>query len=209
MREALEDMGNKLSKMGADFYYATRDRFNNKEDSMLFLFLNRACFNGIMRFNSKGGYNVPFGKKPNRFSKAYVTKIVNQVKHVSDVMKDKDWQFIVSDWRGTLSQAASEDFVYMDPPYIGRNADYFNTWSLQDAIELAKTAQQLECPYALSMWLENKYRRNDHIAAHWTQTEIRTFNHFYHVGSTESLRNEITEALAISRITKTDSMVAS
>lgn len=198
VRGALEEMGAKLSKKGAEFYYATREQFNRKEDSLKFLFLNRACFNGVMRFNSKGGFNVPFGKKPNRFSKAYVTKIVNQVKNITAVMKDKDWQFIISDWRGTLAKVERDDFVYMDPPYIGRHADYFNTWNSQDAIELASTAQKVDCQFALSMWLENKYRKNSHIEEHWTKTEIKTFSHFYHVGSTESLRNEITEALVIS-----------
>lgn len=198
VRSALEEMGNKLSKGGADYYYDVREKFNSREDSIKFLFLNRSCFNGLMRFNSKGKFNVPFGQKPNRFSKSYITKISNQVKNVSEIIKERDWDFRLADWRETLSTAKSGDFVYMDPPYIGRNTDYFNGWSLEDAIELSSNSQKLPCQFALSMWLENKYRRNSHIDEHWTKTVVKTFDHFYHVGSTESLRNQVTEALVIS-----------
>ncbi len=198
VKAGLEEMGNNLLLKGADYYYEVREEFNNQEDSLKFLFLNRSCFNGLMRFNSKGRFNVPFGHKPNRFAKAYVTKIVNQLKNVSEVMKDKDWEFIHSDWRGTLSLAQRGDYVYMDPPYVGRHADYFNTWSTEDAIDLAVCSQGLPCDFALSMWLENKYRKNSHLEEHWNTTEIKTFNHFYHVGSSEALRNKITEALVLS-----------
>jgi hypothetical protein len=48
------------------------------------------------------------------------------------------------------------------------------------------------------MWLENKYRKNDHIENHWNGLEIKTFTHFYHVGASEDLRNEMQEALVLS-----------
>jgi DNA adenine methylase len=112
-------------------------------------------------------------------------------------MKDKDWVFQVSDWRKTMAQAQEGDFVYLDPPYIGRNTDYYNNWTETDAIELAQTAQNLPCGFALSMWLENKYRKNEHIETHWNGLEIRTFAHFYHVGASEDLRNEMQEALVL------------
>jgi DNA adenine methylase len=47
------------------------------------------------------------------------------------------------------------------------------------------------------MWLENKYRRNSHIDNFWNGLEIKTFNHFYHLGSSEELRNEMQEALVL------------
>lgn len=200
VRECLEDMGDKLSKKGADYYYEIRNQFNEKHDSLHFLFLNRSCFNGMMRFNRKGGFNVPFGHKPQRFSKAYITKIVNQVNRISEIVKDKDWIFQVGDWRETLSLVTDDDFVYLDPPYVGRHTDYFNTWSDKDAIELSEKSQQLPSSFALSMWLENKYRRNDHISNHWSGNEVLTHDHFYHLGSTESLRNQMTEALVLKNL---------
>ena len=103
----------------------------------------------------------------------------------------------MADWRETLSFAEENDFVYLDPPYIGRHTDYFNNWTEKDAIELSEYSRKLQCGYALSMWLENKYRKNDHIENHWNNLEIKSFAHFYHVGSKESLRNEMQEGLAI------------
>ena len=109
-------------------------------------------------------------------------------------MQDKDWQFVAGDWRQTLAMANPADFVYLDPPYIGRHADYFNTWNAQEAAELAEACRELPCGYALSMWKENKYRQNAHLAEHWAEGEMRTWSHFYHVGPSESLRNAMTEA---------------
>ncbi|HNU12957.1 MAG TPA: Dam family site-specific DNA-(adenine-N6)-methyltransferase [Chitinophagaceae bacterium] len=197
VREVLEKMGEQLSKGGVDYYYEVRNRFNKSADSFDFLFLNRSCFNGLMRFNGKGNFNVPFGHKPQRFSKAYVTKIVNQVNAIAEIIRDRNWKFIVSDWEETLTLAQFGDFVYLDPPYIGRHADYFNTWDNDNAIKLSEIAAALPCEYALSMWLENQYRRNTHVDEHWHDTKLVTFDHFYHIGSTESLRNSITEALLL------------
>lgn len=197
VRDFLEENSNKLLKDGQEYYNFIRTRFNETGSALDLIFLNRSCFNGIMRFNSKGKYNVPFGHKPERFRKAYITKIVNQVKWVSDIIRSKDWQFKVADWRETFSFVEENDFVYLDPPYIGRHTDYFNNWTEKDAVELSEYSRKLKCGYALSMWLENKYRKNDHIENHWDNLEIKSFSHFYHVGSKESLRNEMQEALAI------------
>jgi DNA adenine methylase len=81
-REFLVREGKKLAQQGKVYYYEVRDRFNATHQPLDFLFLNRSCFNGMIRFNSEGGFNVPFGHKPHRFSKAYITKIVNQVEYV-------------------------------------------------------------------------------------------------------------------------------
>ena len=197
VREYLIKEGAELKLKGKEHYYFIRDRFNSEHSSYDFLFLNRACFNGVMRFNSKGGFNVPFCHKPERFAQSYVTKIVNQVNWAASCLKDKDWEFRVSTWEETLTNLKSDDFVYLDPPYIGRHTDYFNSWDQEEAEKLAQIVQELPCGFALSMWLSNKYRTNTHIQTHWNNLEQRVFSHFYHVGSNESLRNEMIEALLI------------
>jgi DNA adenine methylase len=197
VRAWLVQEGARLAKGGAEYYYEVRERFNSLAAPMDFLFLNRSCFNGVMRFNSTGGFNVPFGHKPHRFAQAYVTKIVNQVGWVAKQMRDRDWQFVAGDWRSTLAQAAPSDFVYLDPPYIGRHTDYFNAWSDAEATDLAAEARRLPCGFALSMWLENEYRKNDHLADCWSGLETRICSHYYHVGSSEDLRKPMDEALVI------------
>lgn len=198
VREYLIEQGEQLSKTGVgtdSYYYEVRRRFNENPNSLDFLFLSRACFNGVMRFNKKGGFNVPFCKKPDRFRQAYVTKITNQVAWVAEIMEGKDWVFENLDWRETVSNIGENDFVYLDPPYIGRHADYFNQWSEEDAIDLASTIQELDTGYALSMWASNEYRNNDYLDR-W-HGEIITQGHFYHIGGSEDNRNKMNEALVI------------
>lgn len=197
VREHLICEGRKLSEAGESYYYEVRTRFNKEGSPLDFLFLNRSCFNGVMRFNRQGKFNVPFGHKPQRFAQAYITKITNQINWAARQMRGKDWEFRVAPWQETLSEARPEDFVYLDPPYVGRHTDYYNSWSEQEAEQLAAVTQKLPCGFALSMWLENRYRKNIHLEQCWSDLEMRLFTHFYHVGSNEKLRNAMEEALVI------------
>src|SRR5581483_5308345 len=113
VRDFLVAEGKKLAAQGADYYYEIRERFNAHGSPYDFLFLNRSCFNGVMRFNNQGRFNVPFGHKPQRFSPAYITKIANQVSWAAKQMRDKDWEFRVAQWNETLAEAQPDDFVYL------------------------------------------------------------------------------------------------
>lgn len=199
VRQHLVKEGRLLAKKGGEHYYEVRQRFNNNPTSLDFLFLNRSCFNGLIRFNGKGKFNVPFGKKPERFRKAYVSKIVNQVSHLESVMSTRDWRFEMTDWRDSLAQATENDFVYADPPYAGRHTDYFNKWNAQQEMELLQRLRQLPCGFAFSTWKENKYRRNPLLPNGVPDVTIRTTEHFYHIGPTEKLRNSMTEALVLKK----------
>ncbi|WP_198409851.1 DNA adenine methylase [Thiomonas arsenitoxydans] len=198
VRAFLEEEGAKLLAVGEDHFYEIRKRFNEHKSPLDLVFLNRSCFNGIMRFNKKGGFNVPFCRKPERFRQALITKICNQVSWAAKVMHGKEWVFKCQPWRETLAQASADDFVYLDPPYIGRHADYYNKWSEQEADELSDAIKALPSGFAYSMWKGNQYRENAHLEAHFGRFHMETFSHFYHVGSTESLRSEMEEALVIS-----------
>ncbi|MBM4037256.1 MAG: Dam family site-specific DNA-(adenine-N6)-methyltransferase [Planctomycetes bacterium] len=195
--EHLTREGELLASRGESYYYAVRDRFNRNADPLDFLLLNRSCFNGVMRFNRKGEFNVPFCRKTERFQQAYVTKVVNQVSGLGDILSGRTWDFRAGDWRSCLQDADEADFVYFDPPYIGRHTDYYSQWSDDDAVALAEAARSLPCGFALSMWKQNRYRANAHLREHWGGMVERTVPHFYHVGSTESLRNAMVEALVI------------
>jgi DNA adenine methylase len=198
VRVHLEIESRHLSDSKGQYYYEVRNRFNELKAPLDFLFLNRSCFNGVMRFNGKGGFNVPFCKKPERFAAAYITKIVNQVAWVISLMRGKRWEFIVGDWRDTLQQVAQDDFVYCDPPYNDRHTDYFTSWQPDDVDRLASTLKSLRAGFAYSTWKENKYRKNDHLPKHFGDYPIVTIQHYYHVGPLESLRNAMEEALVVS-----------
>ena len=195
VKDFLTKEGVKLLKSEGEYYYEVRSRFNEKGSSLDFLFLSRSCFNGMMRFNRKGGYNVPFCKKPNRFAQALVTKISNQVKNVSQVIELGDFTFKHQDFKTTLAELQPTDLVYSDPPYIGRHVDYFDSWSEAEEVELNHGLISSEAKYILSTWLSNKYRTNEYIFSIWKDSHIATKEHFYHVGGKETNRNAVYEAI--------------
>ena len=200
VRDFLEYHGERLSKGGADYWKEVRKEFNQNKDPLYFLFLNRSDFNGMIRFNRKGEFNVPFCRKPDRFAKAYVTKICNQVAKVSEIIKDKDWEFSNCDWQTTMKRATQKDYVYLDPPYIGRDTSYVGEWPQSEADELADLAHSTEANVCLSMWKENEFRFNDHLKDKWSDFTWLEQEHFYHIGAKESNRHPMIEVLAVKRI---------
>jgi len=195
VRKYLEHEDQYLRKQGTDYYYQVRERFNAKQDPLDFLFLNRAGFNGMIRFNQKGKFNVPFNHKPNRFAKAYISKIVNQVQYVHDLCQLHNYTFICQDFRQTLHQVDANDFVYCDPPYAGRHVDYYNGWSEEDERDLLALLAQCNGRFILSTWHSNEYRSNPTIPQFQKQYHIVTREHYYYVGAKESNRNPVLEAL--------------
>lgn len=197
VRNFLEYHGKKLELGGADYYKEMRNAFNQNGEPLYFLFLNRSDFNGMIRFNKRGQFNVPFCQKPKRFSKAYITKICNQVLHVADVMQNRDWTFRCCSWRDTMKVAQAGDYIYLDPPYIGRDTSYVGEWPEQDAIDLATYAKKVPANVCLSMWKENMFRKNEHLFRYWSDFTYFDTAHFYHFGAKEKNRHAMTEVLAI------------
>lgn len=151
VKDYLKMQGARLRAIGEDYYYEIRENFNKNPNSFDFLFLNRSCFNGVMRFNRSGKFNVPFCRKPDRFSPAYITKVVNQIQTISKVISISDWKFEVADVKKTLAAVQCDDLVYADPPYAGRHTDYFNSWSDRDETDFAAILAQLPCKFIVSV----------------------------------------------------------
>lgn len=195
VRSFLEQEGKLLEKGDDEYYYTVRARFNEEHNPLDFLFLNRACFNGMIRFNKNYDFNVPYGHKPNRFAKAYVTKIVNQVAHVSNLLQSHSWDFICQSFEDTILMAEVNDFIYCDPPYIGRHVDYYDSWDEESEIALHRKLIESKANFMLSTWDHNDFRQNEYINTVWCDCEKITREHFYHVGAKETNRNPVIEAL--------------
>ena len=200
VRGFLEEQGALLSERGGDYYYEVRERFNETKAPLDFLFLNRACFNGVIRFNSKGKFNVPFNHKSERFSKAYVTKVVNQVKSVRRLCQVNDWKFVCQDFRMTFSMIEEDSFVYCDPPYVGRHTGYFNAWGEEDEADLFSLLSECKAYFILSTWHSNQHRQNPYIDRFWSGFHTVTREHFYHVGAKEENRKPMLEALVMNYV---------
>lgn len=98
-----------------EYYYQKRDLYNLKKEeksgqAALFIFLNRTCFNGLYRVNSKGLYNVPIGsyKKPTICEKENILAVSNTLQKVD---------ILCGDYEATLDIAPRESIFYFDPPY--------------------------------------------------------------------------------------------
>ena len=195
VREFLEKEGKKLEEKDEKHYYYIRDRFNEEHNPLDFLFLNRSCFNGMIRFNRNYQFNVPYGHKPNRFAKAYITKIVNQVKRLENIFPDVDWKFKCQSFEQTISEADTQSFIYCDPPYIGRHVDYYDSWDENHEVRLHDALVDSGAHFMLSTWDKNKYRKNEYIDIVWKECWKVNQEHFYHVGAKESNRNSMLEAL--------------
>jgi len=101
-----------------EYYYEKRKKFNelkcqdflNTEIASLFIFLNRTCFNGLYRVNSKGEYNVPIG--------SYKSPLICDVDNLRQVSKALSGVSIVcGDYRKSNDFIDNNTFVYFDPPY--------------------------------------------------------------------------------------------
>ncbi|MEY8710482.1 Dam family site-specific DNA-(adenine-N6)-methyltransferase [Mangrovibacter phragmitis] len=98
----------------ADGYTSLRDEFNAQrmdgpERAAAFLYLNRHCFNGLMRYNRDSQFNVGWGK----YAKPYFP----ETEIAAFVAQSHNCVFLNADFRRTVSLAGEGDVIYCDPPY--------------------------------------------------------------------------------------------
>lgn len=99
-----------------DPYLRRRDLFNRlpfgTERAALFLYLNRHGYNGLVRYNSGGGFNVPFGRHASpRFPREEMHAFLDRMRGCRLILKCQDF-------RATMAETGDGDVVYCDPPYI-------------------------------------------------------------------------------------------
>jgi len=195
IKQFLIKEGKTLTEKGQDHYNFIRERFNSEQNPIDFLFLNRSCFNGMIRFNRNLKFNVPYGHKPERFAQAYVTKIINQVKYLETAFSRNNWIFKCQTFEETIKEAQKDDFIYCDPPYIGRHVDYYDSWDEKDELKLNELLRNSGAKFMLSTWDNNQYRKNDYLETIWNDCNKLNKEHFYHIGAKEENRNPMIEAL--------------
>ena len=111
---SLKNHEKNYQKDSESYYYSIREsnpRSEIEKTSRL-IFLNRTCFNGLYRVNSKGKFNVPLGKYSN-------PNIVNEenLHAVSHILQSSRVSIKCRDFEAVLSDAKKGDLVYFDPPY--------------------------------------------------------------------------------------------
>ena len=126
-------------------YYQRRTEFNTSTDAyqraLLFLYLNRHCYNGLCRYNLRGEFNVPFG----RYRKPYFP----EAELLWFAERAQKATFVCESYDVTLTSAGKGSVVYCDPPYAPLSATanftayHTNSFSLREQENLAALAAQL------------------------------------------------------------------
>lgn len=158
-------MYNKKGK--EEMYYRIRDKFNERykistnkpvayylHDAAYFIFLNKTCFNGLYRENTKGMFNVPWNKS----AKPKICDYDNIIA-VSDFLNKYDVQCLDGDYKELTGNIGKDTFVYFDPPYrpLTKTSAFtsytksgFNDDSQKELSEFCKTITGKGCKLMLS-----------------------------------------------------------
>jgi len=104
------------------FYYHMRDMFNHKAkspylDAVVYFFINKTAYSGMIRYNANGEYNVPFGRYKN-----FNTKLITEQHH--ELLSRTE--IYNRDYAEIFNMAQGDDFIFLDPPYDCIFSDYGN-----------------------------------------------------------------------------------
>ena len=156
-----------LSKTNNEGYLALRECYNKTQSEPLDLFtLICYSFNHQIRFNSKGEFNMPFGKDRSSFNDSIRKNLINFRERIENVV------FTNLDFRELKVEKLGEgDFVYCDPPYLIACATYneqdgWNEQCERDLLNLLDRLDERGVGFALSNVLTNKGRANE-ILQEW------------------------------------------
>ena len=155
LMEFLDEHTRRFHSNGDDYYYGVRKQHDLTDDlarAARTIFLNKTCYNGLWRVNSRGEFNTPVGsnKTPNLYSRKNLLA-------ASAALQDA--QLEAQDFRKVVDEARRGDFIYFDPPYlpISVYSDFKRYTPDQfreaDQVELARIFRELDargCQLALS-----------------------------------------------------------
>jgi DNA adenine methylase len=179
-------------------YYELRTAFNaaadGRDKAALFLYLNKHGYNGLCRYNSKGGFNVPFG----RYRRPYFPE--KEMRHF--LSKAERAEFVQANFAATMAAAAPGDVVYADPPYhpLSATANFtsyhaapFGEAEQRQLAQLAAQLAQRGVPSLLSNH-DAPFIRELYAGA-----EIRSFAVQRYISCQGNARNKAQELLALFR----------
>jgi DNA adenine methylase len=144
---SLKNHAKNYQKDSKSYFYSIRESNPRSavEKTSRLLFLNRTCFNGLYRVNSKGKFNVPLGRYTN-------PNIVNEenIHSVSQVLQSRKVSIKCRDFESVLDEAKKDDLVYFDPPYqpVSSTANFTSythkSFTYNDLKRLAKLCLKLD-----------------------------------------------------------------
>jgi len=194
---------NSFLKLRTDFNFKV---LSGKTDFAMLYVLMVFSFNNQIRFNSRGEFNLPVGKRD--FNSKMRTKLVL----FSEKLKNKNIRFMKKDFRDiSLDELSSNTFIYCDPPYLITNATYNENrmWTdidEKDLLNFLDIANKKGFKFALSNVLECKNKRND-ILYNWVREKGYYCNYLNKNYSNSNYhrknKNSISKEVLISNYKKT------
>jgi DNA adenine methylase len=202
----IQSHGDEFIRYGATFFtpenntelafYTLRSEFNECVDpvkrSALFIYLNRHCFNGLCRYNSKGKFNVPFGR--------YVKPTFPAEAICNFHEKSKRAIFEVADFKATMDKAEDGCVVYCDPPYapLTTTANFTaytqNRFGLEEQHDLAAYAKKLT-EQGIPVIISN--HNTEFTRAIYSEAKLTSFDVQRFISSDFSNRNKAAELIAV------------
>lgn len=171
-----------------DLYYKMRELFNHPDnsylDGVIYFFINKTAYSGMIRYNNNGEYNVPFGRYPN-----LNTKLVTE-QHSHLLQKAELYNL---DYQQIFNMANENDFMFLDPPYdcvfndYG-NIDMMNGFDETEHRRLAEDFKNLPCralmvigKTPLTMELYGKYVYDEYYKNYSVNIKNRFNNDKMHI----------------------------
>ena len=150
-RRKFEELKEKTPELRVDdrnefLYYRIRDMFNGLiekkySDALLYFFINKTAYSGMVRYNAKGAFNVPYGRYAN-LNTSLVTKAHSRLLSNAEIYN--------LDYSDIFNIAQKDDFMFLDPPYDCIFSDYGNLeykdgFTEKNHIQLANNYRNLKC----------------------------------------------------------------
>ena len=195
----------KKHKNDKDYYYQVRSadreiesfqKWSDVEKASRTIFMNRCCYNGLYRVNSKGFFNVPFGRYKN-------PKFCNEM-NLNAVHKTlKNAKIIHGSFEVCLDHAEKDDFVYFDPPYhpLSETANFTSytkdNFGKDSQVKLREVFKNLD-DRGCKVMLSNSY--NDFVLDLYKDFKIVTISAKRAINSNASRRGEIKEILVLNKV---------
>lgn len=151
-------------------YYHLREQYNHPTgeylDGVLYYFINKTAYSGMIRYNSHGEYNVPFGRY-----RHFNTKVITEEHH--NLLQRST--VLCSDYHALFEMAAEDDFMFLDPPYdcvfndYG-NIDMMNGFDENEHRRLAADFRNLNCQ---ALMIIGKTRLTEELYAPYIRGEYQ------------------------------------
>lgn len=191
-----------LSKINKEGYLKCRADYNNKEllpvsREMTFYTLVCHSFNNQIRFNKKGDFNLPFGK---RF---FSTELYNKLSIFIHLIQKKQITFLNLDFRKfKVDKLGKNDCLYLDPPYLISCATYNEQdgWNEKDEVDLLNLLDKVNLigsRFALNNVLENKGQENK-ILKDWSKKyNVHILNNNFKNSNHQRVKDDVTTEVLI------------